>query len=231
VNRAITTTADGGFVLRPGRHYRMLCVVNGPTTCDDLEATLAATGFQDVAATAPQDWASERPGEPDPWPMEPLVATAANEALVRVKGAFFGSGAESFDRDRPIDSGEATYTIAAAWDCGPATRKRAMATTTGKEEVTREGSDTQKLLIALGVGTLVVGGISLHRANKREARDEEALARLEQKRLRSEFDERIAKYLAGGATRCEAERMAERSMAAEEARRLADALEKGDEVT
>ena len=83
----------------------------------------------------------------------------------------------------------------------------------------------------MGVGTLVVGGISLHRANKREARDEEALARLEQKRLRSEFDERIAKYLAGGATRSEAERMAERSMAAEDARRLADALEKGDEVT
>jgi hypothetical protein len=220
-------------VLRPGRHYRLLLVVNvvsGATSDVELEQTLSDEGFQDAAVTAPSDW-SEALSAELAWPDEPTVETAANEALVRAKGAYFSHRAELFDRDRPIVGGEATYTIAACWDCGPAQRAP------GSERVGQQAADrvetpqTSKL-VALGIlGTILGGGWLLSRAGQKEAAQEEAMHKLEQKRERVDLEERIAGYLAGGASHEQAEKRAEREIAAEAARQLASDLEQGGELT
>jgi hypothetical protein len=228
MNRPVAPTAGGAFVLRPGRHYRMLVVVNmtndHPTDVQ-LEEQLAADGFQDAAISLPQDWSNDLARDLE-WPSEPVVSIAANEVLVRGKGAFFGHGSEHFDRDRPIDPTDAKYSVAACWECGPATRAPALEQTGAAAPAgDKPKSDTSKL-VALGViGTLLGGGWLLSRQSAKEAAQEEALARLEQKRERGELEERIAKYLANGVSREQAERQAEREIAAQAARRFAEELE------
>ena len=235
MNRPVLPNAGGGFVLRPGRRYRMLIVLNftgqRETTDHDVERTLESEGFQDPAICTPQDWPRERTAleeSPDPWPDEPGLEIAANEVLVRGKGSYFGGRAELFDRDRPVDPGDTVYTIVACWDCGPATRRPGE--TTGKAEPAPKEPNTSKLLAVGIIGTLIGGGWLLSRASQKEAKDEEALARLEQKRERGELEERIAGYLAGGASQEQAEQLAERHYAADAARQLARDLEEGGEL-
>jgi hypothetical protein len=237
VNRAILPNVGGGFVLRPGRHYRMLIVLtftdSRETSDRDVADTLEREGFQDAAVSTPQDWAAERASldaSGDPWPDEPKIELAANEVLVRAKGGFFGRGPELFDRDRPIDPGDTVYTVCACWDCGPATRRPGERT--GKAaEPDRAKEPSPSKLLALGVlGAVGTGIFLLARSGQKEAREEETLARLEQKRERGELEERIAGYLAGGATQEQAERLAERHLAADAARQLARDLDEGGEL-
>ena len=231
MSRLVSPTAAGGFVLRPGRHYRLLLVVNvvsGATSDLELEEQLTAEGFQDAAVTAPPDWTEEL-REELAWPDEPAIETAANEVLVRAKGAYFSHRADHFERDRPIGGGNATYTIAALWDCGAAQRAPGLEVV-GKGEAQAEGGQTSKL-VAIGIiGTLIGGGWLLSRQGQKEAAQEEALLKLDQKRERSEIEERIATYLAGGASQEQAEKRAEREMAADAARQLATDLEQGGEL-
>lgn len=216
-------------MLRPGRHYRMLLVINitsGETSDEELEATLRDDGFQDPAVTPPQDWTREDAAALD-WPEEPAIATAANEVLVRGKGAYFGDRAELFDRDRPIRSCDASYTVAACWECGPASRK-ASAERTG--EAKPETKPENSKLIPVAIGAAAAAGLWwLSSHGKQEARDAETLAKLEERRERGELEERISSYLAHGATQAEAEAMAERHVTARAARQLAEDLEHGAE--
>ena len=69
MNRPITrSAADGSTVLRPGRFYRMLLVVNGAPLLEELEAAMTKLGFagHDLAISpSDQQWPGERPAD---WP-------------------------------------------------------------------------------------------------------------------------------------------------------------------
>ena len=233
MNRVVSPTADGGYLLRPGRHYRLLVVVNtsGSRRPTDLEfeRTLADEGFQDVATALPSDWTPELVAELE-WPEEPALTPAANEILVRVKGAFFADVPTRFDRDLPIDPSDGTYSIVACWECGAATRAPGSERTAGAApEEKKEGGSSK--LVAIGVvGALVGGGWLLSRRGQREQAQEEALLRLEQKAQRTELEDRVAAYLATGASREDAERRAERDVATVAARQFADELAAGGEL-
>ena len=238
MNRPVLPSAGGGFMLRPGRRYRMLVVLNftndRETTDQDVERTLEREGFQDPGVCTPHEWPTELKALAhggDPWPVEPGIAVAANEVLVRAKGSFFAPRPEIFDRDRPIDPGDTVYTVVACWDCGPATRRPGMEATgaAAAEAKTRDPNAPSKL-IALGLlGLVGTGAVLLARAGQKGAKEEETLAKLEQRRERGELEERIAGYLAGGATQEQAEILAERHQAAQAARQLATDLEEGGE--
>jgi hypothetical protein len=225
MNRALAPSSDGSFVLRPGRRYRLLVVVNGPTTCDELEATLARSGVEEAVASGPRDWESERPTD---WPDEALVATAANECLARVSGVLTpGSPAVRFEHDHPIAPG-ATYTIALAWDYGPATARlpeeRVGAAPPPAKSSERQGPNFLAIAAVAGLG---VGLCSMWRSSRRLERDEARYASQEAKAERNELLRRVDYYLQHGHAPEEAERLADRDVAAREARKLVAELEGG----
>jgi hypothetical protein len=224
MNRALVPAADGLFVLRPGRHYRLLVIVNGPTTCDDLEAALVRGGFHAPVASAPQDWDAERPGD---WPAESLFATAVNECLVRVSGVLRTSAAGvRFDRDHAIETG-ATFTIAQAWDYGAAPEAAARETTGLAPSPPSPKADDKspKVLAIAAVAGLGIGLYSMWRSSRRYERDEARYTSLQAKAEREELARRVEHYLQHGHSSDEAERLAEREVAAREARKLVAELE------
>ena len=114
MNRAIQPEADSSLILYPGHIYRLLLIVNGPTTVEDLARALVASGFDPtlLQCSAPDEWRRHRPGD---WPSEPAPSVHVNECLVRVTARFIAPHPLQFVRDLPIDPG-ASFTIAAAWD-------------------------------------------------------------------------------------------------------------------
>jgi hypothetical protein len=225
MNRALAPGADGSFVLRPGRHYRLLVIVNGPTTCDELEGALAREGFEGAVASAPQGWDGERPGD---WPMESLFATAVNECLVRASGVLRGGApGVRFDRDRTIEPG-ATFTIAQAWDYGTAPEVRPDPTTGLAAAPPSPKSDDKgpKVLAIAAVAGLGVGLYSMWRSSRRYERDEARYQSLQAKAEREELARRVEHYLQHGHSSEEAEHLAERDVAAREARKLVAELER-----
>lgn len=117
MNRPVSFGPDAGVVLRPERMYRLLVVVTGETTAEDLEDALVVGGFEraTLCTSTPRAWPVDRPRD---WPEEPPVDTAVNECIVRASGRF-GDEPRAFARDMPIAGSEATYSIAAAWDYAP----------------------------------------------------------------------------------------------------------------
>ena len=225
MNRALAPAADGAFVLRPGRHYRLLVIVNGPTTCGELEGALVRTGFEAPVASAPQDWDAERPGD---WPAESLFATAVNECLVRASGVLRTAAAGvRFDRDRAIEPG-ATFTIAQAWDYGPAPEIPAAPSTGLAPAAAPPKSDDKgpKVLAVAAVAGLGIGLYSMWRSSRRYERDEARYTSLQAKAEREELARRVEHYLQHGHSSDEAEHLAEREIAAREARKLAAELER-----
>jgi hypothetical protein len=222
MNRALVPAADGSFVLRPGRHYRLLVIVNGPTTCDELEGALVRAGFETPVASAPQDWDAARPSD---WPAESLVATAVNECLVRVSGVLRTSAAGvRFDRDRPIDAGS-TFTLAQGWDYGAAPEVTAGATTGLAPAAPKSDDKGPKVLAIAAVAGLGVGLYSMWRSSRRYERDEARYASVQAKAEREELARRVEHYLQHGHSSDEAEQLAEREVAAREARKLVAELE------
>jgi hypothetical protein len=223
MNRAIEPAADGTFVLRPGRRYRVLLLVNGPSSCDELEAALVRAGFDEAVCSAPVDWVAERPGD---WPNEPLVATAANECLVRVSGVLHGNvPGVRFSRDQAIEAG-ATYTIVAAWDYGPAQVAPPPAERTGHASPAhvapvKNNDKGPRVLAIAAVAGLGLGLWSMWRSSRRYERDQERYASVTARAEREELAARVQHYLEHGHARPDAEDMAEREIAAREARKLA----------
>src|SRR5580693_5984145 len=116
-NRSIQPAPDGSLVLRPGRVYRVVLLINGETTVEALGERLVELGFsdRDLCISTPEEWAEDAPGD---WPEEPAIDVCANESLVRASGSFDGDPRQ-FDRDTPVDDG-AAMTVSAAWDYGRA---------------------------------------------------------------------------------------------------------------
>ncbi len=117
MNRPLRFAPDGSLVLRPEHVYRLLLVVNGETSAEDLEDALVVAGFDraGLCTSTPRDWPRERPAD---WPEEPSVETAVNECLVRLSGRFAGAP-YAFARDIQIPDSAASYTIASGWDYAP----------------------------------------------------------------------------------------------------------------
>ena len=201
--RQIAPAADSVFVLRPERLYRMVLVVNGPTTCAKLEQVLAASGIEDPVCAAPQDWTEMRPED---WPREPPLPTAANECIVRCSGFLRAAPAVpavGFRRDAPIEPG-ATYTIAAAWDCGEAPPAQVQQTGAAPASSSSTAPATEKKEIGgkiLGAALILGGGAALWammRSAKREERDEERLLTLAAEHERLELRTRVQRYIDHG---------------------------------
>jgi hypothetical protein len=225
LNRPLAPTAEGAHVLRPGRYWRLLVVVNGQTDCDELEAALVEAGFDGPVCSTPQDWAEERP---DDWPKEPLVSPAANECAVRASGALRSEGPVRFERDRRIGEG-ATYTIVAAWDYGPTGAGRAAEL--GRERAEHVGGvaddpvKRDRVLAAVVVALAGLGFWQMTRSSKRVEKEESKFAHLSARADRDELTRRVEHYLSRGHSQDEAADFADREMAAREARRLAAELE------
>jgi hypothetical protein len=117
MNRPVLFGPDGGVVLRPERVYRLLVVVTGETTAEDLEDALVSAGLEraTLCTSTPRAWPVDRPRD---WPEEPHVEIAVNECIVRASGRF-ADAPRAFSRDMPIAGSDATYSIAAAWDYAP----------------------------------------------------------------------------------------------------------------
>ena len=222
MNRPVAPTAEGTFVLRPGRRYRLLLLVNGPSSCDELEGALVRAGFDEAVCSAPGDWSVERPGD---WPNEPAVAAAANECLVRTSGVLVGNvPGVRFARDQTIEPG-ATYTVTAAWDYGQARPREAVAERAGlaspASAAPAKGDKGPRVLAIAAVAGLGLGLWSMWRSSRRYERDEERYASVTARAEREELAARVQYYLEHGHARPEAEDMAEREIAAREARKLA----------
>lgn len=168
-------TPPAGYTFRPGRLYRLLCVVNGPTYLEDVEAVLQAMGFGPIASSDPVAWERERP--PD-WPDEgPLPAIAANEAFVRITA---GAGALPYPgvqlaRDVPIPDARtgavtAHLTIARAWDYGQAPPVAAVVGAAAPPPPRKSGGNGVALVAA---GGLAVVGLWHHIAERRRLKREE----------------------------------------------------------
>jgi hypothetical protein len=226
MNRPLAPGVDGAFVLRPGRRYRLVLLVNGPSSCDELEGVLVRAGFEHPVCSAPGDWEAERPAD---WPSEPLVATAANECLVRTSGVLRGNvPGVPFARDQGIESG-ATYTIVAGWDYGEARAPQRADDRVGQAPPTSaalaKSNDTgPRVLAVAAVAGLGLGLWSMWRSSRRYERDEERYASITARAERDELAARVHYYLEHGHARPDAEDMAEREIAAREARKLASEL-------
>ena len=215
--RAIEPSADGSYVLRAGRVYALLVVVNGPTTREELEVALQRDRFVDPVASSPDEWRSD----PAPhWPKEPLVTTMANECLVRASAILAGPSGEAyrFDRDRQVEPG-ATYTFVAVWDFGeapkhaPSTGAAAPAATSSSSTSTADPPKAEPTgispgVVIAGITALGVGAWALTKRSRQEERDEKALLRLMEKERRQESVARAEHYLRSGATEREAEELA-----------------------
>jgi hypothetical protein len=213
-NRPLWPGADGSFTLRDGRLYRLLLVVNGAPTVDELAGAMLKLGFSghDLALSiCAEDWADEMP--PD-WPAETTPSIAANEHLVRVSGSFSGARMRVM-RDTPI-AGGGTLTIAQAWDYGPA-RSPEQSTGAARPREDRRGG----ILLA---GVLAVTGIAAWRfisTGRRLQAEEERLNLLELRAERARIGGRIRTLMSEGYPPTDAEAIAaSESMVASQAAAL-----------
>ena len=190
-NRPVGPGADGSFTLRPGRLYRLLVMVNGAPTVDELAGAMLKIGFSgpDLAlSVSADDWSDEAP--PD-WPTETVPTIAANEHLVRTSGSFSGARMRVL-RDTPI-AGGGTLTIAQAWDYGPA-QEPEQRTGAALPQEGRHGG----ILLA---GVLAVTGIAAWRfiaTGRRLQAEEERLNTLELRAERARIGGRIRALMSEG---------------------------------
>lgn len=197
----LTALPDGTFVFRPGRFFRMLVVVNGPTYLEDVEAVLRSAGFDPIASSDPGGWATERP--PD-WPEEAAPLIAANEALVRISA---GTGASRYairlPRDLPIADATgagppAHLTVARAWDYGQAPPVQTLAGAAPPAAKTSSGGAAA--LVAAG-GLAAVGLWHFVAERRRLKRDEQRLHSAEAKAEREEIAAEVNRLMRAGYSR------------------------------
>lgn len=168
MNRPVQTQTDGTFVLYPGHIYRLMLVINGETTIDDLQQSLIAAGFDPtlLMSSSPDEWRAHRPTD---WPVEPSPQVCVNECLVRVTGRYIAPTPMQFARDMPIAGGPATYAIVAAWDYVRAVGERQMVRV-GAQAPTNE-QKSGMLPLAAGMVMIGIGAWATWRSQKRVERD------------------------------------------------------------
>jgi hypothetical protein len=205
VNRPIGRTSDGATVLRPGRHYRLLLVVEGATDTNALAASLAGAGLvgERVGISLPADWSKERPAD---WPDEDNIALTDAQSLIRVSGPCFARVPVRIEAPTTIEPG-AHFRVLDAWDYGeaqgappaPAIVKAGAAPK--EDEATGRG---KKLFF----GAVAIAGVAIGwnwlSAKKREERDEERLLKLAERAEREDLSQSMHELMSGGMTRAEA---------------------------
>jgi hypothetical protein len=211
MNIALHIGPDGGVTLHAGRSYRALVIVNGETTLQALGMTLLRSGFalEGFAASGPESWDGERPHD---WPEEPPIAIAANECLVRVSGIFAGAAGASairFERDTPIGSSHALYTLAAVWEC----RGRPIAASTGASPAVPapkdKGEQRQTMTVLVTAAALIGVGVWQHaRSEKRFERETQRMRRMIADSDRERIDSRVERLMSDGLDRQAAEQLA-----------------------
>lgn len=198
--QALAPSPDGTFSFRPGRFYRLLCVVNGPTYLEDVEALLYALGFAPLVSSDPSAWDHERP--PD-WPDErPLPFVAVNEALVRISA---GTGAARFpihvERDAPIrdamGNAPARLSVARAWDFGQAPPVDAIAGAAPPAARPAKSGNGSAALLAAG-GLAAVGLWHYVAERRRLKRDEQRLHTAEAKAEREQVAGEVHRLIGAG---------------------------------
>jgi hypothetical protein len=191
------SSVDGSILLRAGRFYRLLLVVNEAPLVEELQRAMAHVGFDghDLALSASDDqWPDERPAD---WPAETLPDVAANEQLVRVSGSFSGRTLRVLV-DTPI-AGGGTFTIWQAWDAGPG--RPADEETTGAIATGAPPAGAKSptgVFVCLALGALGVGAWRFIANARRLEREEERLQALEARAERGRLGARIRELMTGG---------------------------------
>lgn len=200
MNRPLRFAPDGGVVLRPERVYRLLVVVNGETSAEELEDALVEGGFDraTLGSSTPRDWPADRP--PD-WPDEATVETAVNECAVRVSGRFVGEP-RAFGRNMPVGESQATFTVAQGWDYAPSLGERAHAAGAAKPAPATDHRGTA--LVVTAAALLGIGVWSSVRSERRLQRETQRMRAAIDRDEREATQARIGELLRQGHTREEA---------------------------
>jgi hypothetical protein len=222
MNRAIArSVADGSTVLRPGRFYRLLLVVNGAPLLEELDAAMTKLGFagHDLAISpSDEQWPSERPID---WPEEILPDIAVNEQLVRVSGSFVGRAIRVL-LDTPI-AGGGTHTVWQAWDVGPGrSPDETVAGAPPSEQAAQPKSHTG-LFVCVALGAIGFGAWQYVSNSRRLEKEEERFNALEARAERARIGGRIRDLMTRGYPEGDAAAIAtsESIVRAEEAEQLA----------
>jgi hypothetical protein len=208
MNRAVSATADGGHVFRPGRHYRLLVLVAGETDRSSLAACLVGCGFDggSVGMTLPGDWPQERAAD---WPDEGMYGLLTAQSLVRVSAAFGGRAAgvaARVENETEIEPG-ATMRILEAWDAGeadPPPLARSGAAASSPTPAAERQDKGRKILLGAGAIAAVALGWNWLSGKAKLEREQERFEKLTDRAEREEITKRVHELVAGGMHRGEA---------------------------
>jgi hypothetical protein len=203
MNRPLRFAPDGGIVLRPERVYRLLVVVNGESSAEDLEDALIAAGFDraGLCTSTPRDWPRDRP--PD-WPEEPAIEIAVNECIVRVSGRFAGAP-YAFARDMGLGDSGASFTLAHAWDYAPSLTEQALAPHQTGAAKPAPPNDNRGTALVVTAATLLGLGVWMNiRAERRMERETQRMRAAVERDERQAVQARIAELVREGRRRDEA---------------------------
>ncbi len=178
--------ASGALALYPGRFYRMLFVVNGETTLEDLGDQIIAEGFdpRTFAATAPGHWKADRPRD---WPDERVIDLSVNECLVRASGRFVGPEPVALSGDARIGQSHAVFSLAQLWDYVPSLGHEVAAGAITPATPTAP-KDHRGAAVLLTAGALL--GLGIWQSRRAEERIERETARM---RAAIERDQALAR--------------------------------------
>lgn len=193
MNRPIAPSPSG-FVLRPPSLVRLVLVVLGEVSVDDLAQALVRLGFEAaaLAISTPDEWAIDHPAD---WPPEPVdpAQVSVNESLVRVSGRFVGP-ARAFGRDMRIDDTGAVFTVIAAWQYAVPMGARPVAGAAPPATAPPKDHRGTAALVA-GMGLLGLGVWSSIRSRRRMEKETERLRRATERDPHAELAATLDEYL------------------------------------
>ena len=203
-NRAVAQTAEGATVFRPGRRYRLLALIQGPTTSAALSRHLYECGFArgTVGVSLPADWSKHKPAD---WPDEGLYGILSGQSLIRISAVFGADRPLRVDAETEIEPG-ALMRLLEAWDYGEAEIEAPSARSAGaaSSPATHEEDRGKKVLIAAGlIGAIAVGWNWLSGRKKLE-HEQERFESLAAKAEQEEIRRRVHELTNGGMNRYDA---------------------------
>lgn len=205
-NRAVPTGADGSIIFRPGRRYRLLLLVQGPTDTATLKTRLQSIGFvrSSQGVSLPSDWGAQRP--PD-WPDEGMYGLLGGQSLVRVSGVFGGRHPVRVDSEVEIEPG-ALLRLLETWDYGEAEPAAVAAAGAASHALatTHPASDDKgrKVLIGAAAIAAVAVGWNWLSGRKKLEREQERFEHLTEKAEREEITRRVHELTGEGMNRYDA---------------------------
>jgi hypothetical protein len=198
--RSVAQTADGATVVRPGRRYRLLLLVQGPTDTKTLIACLASCGFGSIGVSLPDDWSKHRPKD---WPDEGMYALMDGQCLIRASAEVHRRGPVRVECDNDIEPG-AVMRLIETWDCGEA---ESPVTRTGAVELDKasRGEDKgRKFVIGAAAVAAVALGWNWLSGRRKLEKEQERFERMQHSAEEDEIKRRVHELAAGGMDRTEA---------------------------